>query len=66
MTEGEYKEIRRAIDQDRVEAAHLSHNPKFVLDANSGHDIQIDDPKAVVEAVEQVVTAVKNHTKLNP
>jgi pimeloyl-ACP methyl ester carboxylesterase len=66
MTEDEYKEIRRAIDQDRVEAAHLSHNSKFVLDTNSGHDIQIDDPEAVVEAVEQVVTAVKNHTKLNP
>jgi len=45
---------------------HLSHNSKFVLDANSGHDIQIDDPKAVAEAVEEVVTAVKNHTKLNP
>ena len=45
---------------------HLSHNSKFVLDPNGGHDIQTDDPKAVAEAVEQVVTAVKNHTKLNP
>ena len=66
MTEDEYKEIRRAIDQDRLEQAHLSRDSKFMLDANSGHDIQIDDPKAVAEVVERVVTAVKNHTKLKP
>ena len=66
MPEDEYKEIRRAIDQDRIEEVHLSRNSKFGLDANSGHDIQLDDPKAVAEAVEQVVRAVKNHTKLNP
>jgi len=64
MTEDSYKDIRHAIDQDRAEAAHLSRNSKFVLDVKSGHDIQIDDPKAVAEAVEEVVAAVKNQTKL--
>jgi pimeloyl-ACP methyl ester carboxylesterase len=66
MSEEAYRDIRRAIDNDRREAAHLSHNSKFLLDANSGHDIQIDDPKAVAEAVEEVVVAVKNHTRLIP
>ena len=64
MTEDAYKDIRQAIDQDRVEASHLSRNSKFVLDRNSGHNIQLDDPDAVASAVEQVVAAVTNHTKL--
>jgi len=64
MTEDSYRDIRRAIDQDRVDAAHLSRNSKFVLDVNSGHNIQLDDPQAVAEAVTEVVEAVKSHTKL--
>jgi pimeloyl-ACP methyl ester carboxylesterase len=64
MTEDSYKAIRESIKQDRAEAAHLSRNSKFVLDANSGHNIQIDDPKAVAEAAEEVVAAAKNQTKL--
>ena len=63
MTEDSYKDIRRAIDQDRAEAAHLSRDSRFVLDVNSGHDIQIDDPKAVAEAVAEVVAAVKNQSR---
>jgi pimeloyl-ACP methyl ester carboxylesterase len=64
MTEDSYRDIRRAIDQDRVDAAHLSRNSKFVLDLDSGHNIQLDDPQAVAEAVTEVVEAVNNHTKL--
>lgn len=64
MTEDSYKDIRRAIDQDRAEAVHLSRNSKFVLDVSSGHDIQTDDPKAVAEAVEEVVAAVRHQAKL--
>lgn len=64
VTENSYKDIKQANDLDRAEAAHLSRNSKFILDVNSGHDIQIDDPKAVEEAVEEVVVAVKNHTEL--
>jgi len=66
MTEETYKDIRRAIDEDRADAPHLSRNSKFVVDVGSGHDIQIDDPKAVAGAVDQLVTAVKNHKKLTP
>lgn len=63
MTEDTYKDIRREIDQDRIEATHLSRNSKFVLDANSGHNIQLEDPKAVVLAIRQVVAAIKDHKK---
>jgi pimeloyl-ACP methyl ester carboxylesterase len=63
MTEDSYKDIRRAIDRDRADAANLSRNSRFVLDVNSRHDIQIDDPKAVADAVEEVVSAVKNEKK---
>jgi pimeloyl-ACP methyl ester carboxylesterase len=66
MSEDAYKDIRRSIDKDRLDTARLSRNSKFVLDANSGHDIQIGDPKAVAEAVQEVVAAVKNHAKLTP
>jgi pimeloyl-ACP methyl ester carboxylesterase len=64
MTENSYKDIRRAINQDRLDAAHLSLNSKFFLDIDSGHDIQKDDPRAVAQAVDEVMAAVKNHTKL--
>jgi pimeloyl-ACP methyl ester carboxylesterase len=64
MTEDSYKDIKRANNQVRADAAHLSRNSKFVVDPNSGHNIQIDDPRAVAEAVEEVVAAVKNHAKL--
>ena len=65
MTEDAYRNIRQAIDENRVDAAHLSRNSKFVLDANSGHNIQLDDPKTVADAVMEVVAAVKNHARLD-
>jgi pimeloyl-ACP methyl ester carboxylesterase len=64
MTEETYRDIRRVIDEDRAEAVHLSKNAKFLVDAGSGHDIQLDDPKAVASAVAEVVEAVKHHTSL--
>jgi pimeloyl-ACP methyl ester carboxylesterase len=64
MTEETYKDIRLAIDKDRTEAAALSRNSKFILDPNSGHNIQHDDPRAVAAAVAEVVLAAKDHTKL--
>jgi len=64
MTEESYKDIRLAIDRDRVEAAHLSGNSKFILDPNSGHNIQLDDPKLVAQAVEEVAAAVTAGARL--
>lgn len=64
MTEDAYKDIRGAIDKDRLDASHLSRNSKFLLDPNSGHNIQLDDPNAVAAAVEQIVAAATHRTKL--
>lgn len=66
MTEDSYRDIRRAIDEDRLNAARLSRNSKFVLDPNSGHNIQLADPAIVARAVEEVVAAVTYHKELTP
>jgi pimeloyl-ACP methyl ester carboxylesterase len=43
---------------------HLSTNSKHILDKNSGHNIHLEDPKTVINAIKQVVHAYKTHTKL--
>jgi pimeloyl-ACP methyl ester carboxylesterase len=64
MTEDTYEDIRRATNEDRAGAPHLSRNSKFILDPDSGHNLQIDNPKLVAQAVEEVVAAVTGNTKL--
>ena len=64
MTEDSYRDIRRATDEDRAAAAHLSRNSKFLLDPDVGHNLQIDDPKFVARAIEEVVAAVKGESRL--
>ena len=64
MTEEAYKDVRRDADQSRAKAANLSRNSKFLVDPDSGHNIQIEDPKLVARAVEEVVAAVKTNTML--
>ena len=64
MTEESYRELRREKDQERVDAARLSRNSKFILDPESGHNIESDNPKLVARAVEEVVEAVVGKAKL--
>jgi pimeloyl-ACP methyl ester carboxylesterase len=40
--------------------ANLSSNSRLVIATNSGHGIQIDQPKLVVDAVQQVLKAARN------
>jgi pimeloyl-ACP methyl ester carboxylesterase len=42
----------------------LSHNSKQIVDKNSGHHIQLEDPDVLVTAIKQVYDAIKNHTTL--
>ena len=58
MTEESYRDLRREKDQERVETANLSRNSKFILDPESGHNIETDHPELVARAVEEVVQAV--------
>lgn len=64
MTEESYKDIRSANEEYRREQARFSRNSKFDVDANSGHNIQTDDPKAVADAISEVVKALQHHTRL--
>jgi pimeloyl-ACP methyl ester carboxylesterase len=41
------------------ELAHLSANGSHLVVAGSGHDIQIDKPEAVVDAIRKVVGQAK-------
>jgi pimeloyl-ACP methyl ester carboxylesterase len=43
---------------------HLSSNSKYVIDMNSGHNIHVEDPGAVIEAIKEVLIAVKNGARL--
>jgi hypothetical protein len=44
--------------------ASLSTNGKVVIDSNSGHHVQWDDPKFVIETVKEDYEAAIHHTKL--
>ncbi len=44
--------------------AALSTNSKVVIDQNSGHHVQWDDPSLVIDSVKETVTAAKHHQQL--
>lgn len=44
--------------------AALSTNSKVVIDQNSGHHVQWDDPSLVIDSVKETVTAAKHHQRL--
>lgn len=48
----------------QAELAHLSTNSKHIIDYNSGHNIHLEDPQAVINAIKDVFIATKNHKKL--
>ena len=46
------------------ELAHLSTNSKHTIDYNSGHNIHLEDPQAVIDAVKEIFWAVKKNKYL--
>ena len=44
--------------------AHLSTNSKHIIDKNSGHNIHLEDPTTVINAIKQIIYAYKTGTKL--
>ena len=56
------------LEKERLAAqqqlAKLSSNSKHVIDMNSGHNIHVEDPKAVIDAIKEVLNAVKKGTRL--
>lgn len=56
------------LEKDRLasqeQLVHLSSNSKQIIDMHSGHNIHVEDPGAVIEAIEEVLIAVKSGTLL--
>ena len=67
---GEYSGLKDSaeLEKERLnmqnDLAHLSTNSKFIIDKNSGHNIHLEDPATVINAIEQVVNSYKTNTKL--
>lgn len=53
-----WSDLRIRNDGWRVDLTRLSSNSKFILAANSGHNINVESPQLVSDAIHQVVLAV--------
>ncbi len=42
----------------------LSHDSKQVIAENSSHMVIVDQPEVIIDAIQQVITAVRNHASL--
>ncbi|HEV2862265.1 MAG TPA: alpha/beta hydrolase [Pyrinomonadaceae bacterium] len=62
----EWKRVNEEKRQQKLGLTDLSRNSKLLVADNSGHHIQLDQPRLVVEAVRAVVTAAKRRTRLAP
>jgi pimeloyl-ACP methyl ester carboxylesterase len=51
--------------QLQKDLAHLSTNSKIIFDKNSGHNIHLEDPALVIDAIKQVIRAYQTHSHLN-
>jgi pimeloyl-ACP methyl ester carboxylesterase len=50
----------------QLDFLRLSRNSKQIIAEASGHDIQLEDPSLVVDAIREVVEATLHHRKLMP
>jgi hypothetical protein len=48
----------------QVELLALSRNSKAVIAHTSSHQVPIEDPDSIIEAIRQVVTAARNHSSV--
>lgn len=58
------EEIAREKAAELEDQPRISRNSKLVRDPSSGHHIHVDNPRLVADAIEEVVTAAMNGTKL--
>jgi pimeloyl-ACP methyl ester carboxylesterase len=56
-------EKKRLLLQD--ELTHLSTNSKHIIDKNSGHNIHLEDPPTVINAIHEVIDTYRTRSKLN-
>lgn len=59
----------KELDDERMklqrDLARLSRNSRHVVDAITGHNVNVEDPQAVVAAIRDVVDAARTHRKLS-
>lgn len=48
----------------QIDLTHLSTNSKHIIDKNSGHNIHLEDPATVIDAIKQVIYASMRHTRI--
>jgi pimeloyl-ACP methyl ester carboxylesterase len=57
-----------ALEAERIQLqkdlTHLSTNSKIIFDNNSGHNIHLEDPALVIDAIKQVIRACKTNARL--
>jgi pimeloyl-ACP methyl ester carboxylesterase len=57
-----------ALENERLklqdDLAHLSTNSKHIIDKNSGHNIHLEDPATVINAIKQVINSYQTNKKL--
>jgi pimeloyl-ACP methyl ester carboxylesterase len=57
-------DIAREKAAELEDQPRISRNSRLVRDPSSGHHIQVDNPRLVAEAIEEVVTAATKRTTL--
>jgi pimeloyl-ACP methyl ester carboxylesterase len=66
MSEDQYAPLRVQRDGEVIDLSRLSTNSKFILDPSSTHAIHIDNAPLVARAIEEVLAALSNGTRLVP
>jgi len=56
--------LREDHERCQVDLATLSTNSRRIVARNSGHHIQLDEPELVIDAIGQVLDAVREHKRL--
>ena len=60
----QWQRLNEEKKQQKLDMAALSHNSKVIVASHSGHHIQLDQPQLVIDAIRQVIDAVRQGTKL--
>jgi pimeloyl-ACP methyl ester carboxylesterase len=58
------EDVAREKAEELEDQPRISRNSKLVRDPSSGHHIHVDNPKLVADAIEEVISAAMNGTKL--
>ena len=64
LSQKEWDSLTAEKIQQKKAYGSLSRNSKTIVDANAEHHIQLDDPNAVIHAIQQVQASCLNHKPL--